>query len=45
MTDRHGRLWSPEEIKERTELVLDGCFARTSTVKEALGIEMAELVV
>ena len=45
MTDRHRRLWSPEGIKERTELVLDGRFARTSTVKEALGIEMAELLV
>jgi nicotinamidase-related amidase len=36
MTDRHGRKWSPDEIKERTELVLDGRFARIVSVKEAL---------
>jgi len=34
MTDRHGRKWSPDEIKERTELVLDGRFARIVSVKE-----------
>ena len=36
MTDRQGRVWTPEEIKARTELVLDGRFARVVTVKEAL---------
>jgi hypothetical protein len=44
MTDRHGRLWSPEEIKERTELTLDGRFARSSTVQKALGSDTAGLV-
>ena len=37
MRDREGRAWSPEEIKERTELVLDGRFATVVTVEEALG--------
>jgi hypothetical protein len=36
MTDRQGRVWAPEEIKARTELVLDGRFARVVTVEEAL---------
>lgn len=36
MIDRHGRSWSPEDIKARTELVLDGRFARIATVDEAL---------
>jgi hypothetical protein len=36
MTDRHGREWTPEEIKARTELVLDERFARIMTVDEAL---------
>lgn len=36
MTDRTGRTWSPEEIKARTELVLEGRFARILTVEEAL---------
>jgi nicotinamidase-related amidase len=36
MTDRLGRVWSPEEIKARTELVLDGRFATVVTVDEAL---------
>lgn len=36
MTDRHGRSWTPDEIKARTELVLDGRFARIATVDEAL---------
>ncbi len=35
MTDRHGRRWGPEEIKARTELVLDGRFARIVSVEEA----------
>ena len=36
MTDRHGRKWSPDDIKARTELVLDGRFARIASVEEAL---------
>jgi nicotinamidase-related amidase len=36
MQDAAARLWSPEEIKERTELVLDGRFARIATVEQAL---------
>jgi nicotinamidase-related amidase len=37
MTDRNGRHWSGAEIKARTELVLDGRFARTLTVAQSLG--------
>jgi len=37
MTARDGKLWTPAEIKARTELVLDGRFARIVTVEEALG--------
>jgi nicotinamidase-related amidase len=44
MTDRRGRQWSPEAIKARTELVLDGRFARIVTVEEALAGNVAELV-
>ena len=44
MTDRRGRQWSAEEIKARTELVLDGRFARIASVDEALAGEVAELV-
>jgi nicotinamidase-related amidase len=36
MTDLHGRVWSSEELKARTELVLDGRFATVVTVDEAL---------
>jgi nicotinamidase-related amidase len=36
MTDRHGRVWSPQEIRERTELVLEDRFARIVTVEKAL---------
>jgi nicotinamidase-related amidase len=36
MTDRHGKRWSAAEIKARTELVLDGRFARVVNVDEAL---------
>ena len=36
MTDRHGKRWTAAEIKARTELVLDGRFARIATVEEAL---------
>jgi len=44
MTDRHGRKWSPDEIKARTELVLDERFARIMTVEEALVGKVAQLV-
>ena len=36
MTDRRGRTWSPEEIRARTNLVLEGRFARLASVEEAL---------
>jgi nicotinamidase-related amidase len=36
MTDRQGRVWAADEIKARTELVLDGRFAQIVTVEEAL---------
>ena len=36
MTDRHGKTWSPAEIRARTELVLEDRFARIVTVEEAL---------
>jgi nicotinamidase-related amidase len=36
MTDRVGRQWRAEEIKARTELVLEGRFARVLTVAQAL---------
>ena len=36
MTGRDGRHWTPAEIRARTELVLDGRFARIATVEEAL---------
>ncbi len=36
MTDAAGRVWSPAEIRARTELVLAGRFARLATVEEAL---------
>jgi len=36
MTGRDGRYWTPAEITARTELVLDGRFARIATVDEAL---------
>jgi nicotinamidase-related amidase len=44
MTDRHGRKWSPDEIKARTELVLDGRFARIVSVEEALAGSTEQLV-
>jgi nicotinamidase-related amidase len=44
MTDRTGREWSPKEIKTRTELVLDGRFARIVSVEEVLVGNRAELV-
>lgn len=36
MVDRNGRTWTPEEIRERTELVLADRFARIATVEMAL---------
>jgi nicotinamidase-related amidase len=36
MEDRHGKTWTSDEIKARTELVLDGRFARVVTVEQAL---------
>ncbi|MGH2341714.1 isochorismatase family protein [Segnochrobactraceae bacterium EtOH-i3] len=36
MAGADGRIWSPEEIRARTELVLAGRFARIVTVAEAL---------
>ena len=36
MTDRSGRRWSAQEIKARTELVLEGRFARVLNVQQAL---------
>ena len=36
MTDRYGREWTPEQIKQRTELVLDARFARITSVEEAI---------
>jgi nicotinamidase-related amidase len=36
MTDRHGRRWTAADIKARTELVLEGRFARVLTATEAL---------
>ena len=37
MTDRRGRTWAPADIQARTELVLDGRFARITDVAGALG--------
>jgi nicotinamidase-related amidase len=36
MTDRSGRRWSAEDIKTRTELVLEGRFARLLNVQQVL---------
>lgn len=36
MTDRRGVAWAPDAIKARTELVLDGRFARITDVDAAL---------
>jgi nicotinamidase-related amidase len=36
MVARDGRRYTPDEIKARTELVLDGRFARIATVEQAL---------
>ena len=44
MTDRQGRVWSPNEIKARTELVLDGRFARIVSTEEAFALGTGLLV-
>ncbi len=36
LTDAAGRIWSPAELKARTEAVLTGRFARIATVEQAL---------
>lgn len=36
MTDRNGRSCSAQSIKERTEMVLDGRFARVLTLEQSL---------
>jgi nicotinamidase-related amidase len=36
MMDSHGHRWTADEIKARTELVLEGRFARVVSVEEAL---------
>jgi nicotinamidase-related amidase len=36
MQDRHGDTWTPDQIRNRTELVLEGRFARVATVASAL---------
>ncbi len=38
MTDRHGKVWTAEEIMGATELVLDGRFARIVGVEEAISL-------
>jgi len=43
MTGKNGRAWTPQEIKARTELVLDGRFARVASVEEALAGRIAEV--
>lgn len=42
MMGADGRLWSVDEIRARTELVLDGRFARVVTVEAALAAARAE---
>ena len=44
MTDRHGRKWTPGDIRAATELVLDERFARIATVEEALAGKVEQLV-
>ena len=41
MTARDGRRYTPDEIKARTELVLDDRFARIASVEGALGVQAA----
>jgi len=42
MTDAGGRRWSAHEIRARTELVLDGRFARVASVEQALARPVRE---
>ena len=44
ITDRQGRVWSPEEIKARTEIVLEDRFAQISTVADCLSTMAQEIV-
>lgn len=41
--DRHGRTWSVEDVKARTELALHDRFARIATVDEALAGPLVEV--
>ena len=41
MTARDGHVWSPADIRARTELVLDERFARIATVEQALSGTLA----
>ena len=41
--DRHGRTWSSDDIKARTELALHDRFARVATVEEALSAGTLQL--
>ena len=41
--DRHGRTWSADDIKARTELALHDRFARVATVEEALSAATLQL--
>jgi len=43
MKDQAGRMWSADEIRSRTDLVLAGRFARVVTVDEALRGDQARL--
>src|SRR5260370_19173468 len=40
MTDRHGRRWSASEIRARTELLLEGRFARIASLATPLEIPL-----
>ena len=44
MTDRRDRVWGPEEIKARTELVLEDRFAKICTVDDCLSTMAQEAV-
>lgn len=43
MTDRYGREWPPEQIKQGTELVLDARFARITSVEEGIAASLHNL--
>jgi nicotinamidase-related amidase len=42
MTDRNDKTWTPEQLRDRTELVLDGRFAGIATVESALAKAVKE---